>query len=393
MGNRIANWLETHWVTPAYSGWLLGGLAVFFFIAATNTLAGWLYVISGVSLALLSLAALLSERSLQRITVSRRPIQPVSVGDTLLIELEIKNLTRQPKTLLQVQDLLPFVLGQPARTVIEAIPAQASFRWVYQYPTEKRGVYRWHTVQLRTAAPLGLFWCRRGRDARALAIVYPTVLPLSRCPLIDEIGQEMSLNFYSNRRAQVATEGLTRALRPYRWGDPIRLIHWRTSARYGEFRVRELETFTGGQDILICLDSAMNWQEGTIADAFEQAVIAAASLYFYAQHHSLSAKLWTAGTGLVQGSQTVLETLAAVQAGEDVRAESLPDQPLVWLTQNVASLATLPAGSRWVLWSPLIAEKGAAIVNRNTPGLVIQPEQSLQLQLQSPPTCSYSNAK
>jgi uncharacterized protein (DUF58 family) len=385
MGKRIANWLETHWVAPAYSGWLLGGLALFFFIAATNTLAGWLYVISGVSLALLSLAALLSERSLQRITISRRPIQPVSVGDTLFIELEIKNLTRQPKALLQVQDLLPFVLGQSAQTVIESIPAQASFYWVYQHPTEKRGVYRWQTVQLRTAAPLGLFWCRRSKDAKAMAIVYPTVLPLTRCPLIDEIGQEMSLNFYSNRRAQVATEGLTRALRPYRWGDPIRLIHWRTSARYGEFRVRELETFTGGQDILICLDSAANWQDGAIANAFEQAVIAAASFYFYAQHHSLSVKLWTAGTGLVQGSQAVLETLAAVQAGEEVHAEHLPDQPIIWLTQNVVSLETLPRGSRWVLWSPVMAEKGDTIVNRNSPGLVIQPDQPLQPQLQSPP--------
>lgn len=386
MGNRFATWLESHWILPAYSGWLLGGLSLFFFFAATNTLAGWLYVISGISFALLGLAAILPERSLRSIKVYRHPIQPVSAGEPLIVELELKNLTNQPKSLLQAKDLLPFVLGQPEQTVVEVIPAQSSFLWTYQYPTQKRGVYRWQAVQLRTAAPLGLFWCRRVQSAQAMAIVYPTVLPLTRCPLIDELGQEMSLNFYSNRRTQVATEGLTRALRPYRWGDPTRLIHWRTSARYGEFRVRELEIFTGGQDIVICLDSALLWQDSAIADAFEQAVIAAASLYFYALHHRLSVRLWTASTGLVQGSQSVLETLAAVQAGDATHSEHLPDQPLLWLTQNVNSLSTLPPGSRWVLWLPDQIEESLSEVRGSNPGLVVQPEQSLQLQLQNPPT-------
>ncbi|MEI2419271.1 DUF58 domain-containing protein, partial [Arthrospira platensis SPKY2] len=34
---KITNWLERNWVTPAYAGWLLGFLTVFFFGAATNT--------------------------------------------------------------------------------------------------------------------------------------------------------------------------------------------------------------------------------------------------------------------------------------------------------------------------------------------------------------------
>ncbi|MBD1941203.1 DUF58 domain-containing protein, partial [Coleofasciculus sp. FACHB-712] len=56
IGNRIADWLETRWVTPAYAGWILGIIAVCFFGAATNTMAGWLYVISGLSFALLGIA-------------------------------------------------------------------------------------------------------------------------------------------------------------------------------------------------------------------------------------------------------------------------------------------------------------------------------------------------
>lgn len=384
MGKRIANWLETHWVNPSYSGWLLAGLGIFFFAAGTNTLSGWLYVLSGVIIASLAIAAILPERSLRGIQIKRRPIDPVSVGDTLTVELILENLTNQPKTLLQVRDLLPLRLSQPAKTAVEVIPAQDAYRWVYYQPAEQRGVYRWQTVELRTATPLGLFWCRREREAKAIAIVYPTVLPLTHCPLVDEIGQETNPQFYSNRFSQNATEGLTRALRPYRWGDPTRLIHWRTSARYGEFRVRELEVFTGGQEIVICLDSAQTWQR----DDFEQAVIAAASLYFYTSRQNSNVKVWTAGTGLVQGDRSVLETLAATYAGEDANADNFPSSSLIWLTQNPLSLSTLPPGSRWVLWptsKDILKTMAPDSADPFThPGLVIQADQPLQLQLQAP---------
>jgi uncharacterized protein (DUF58 family) len=389
---KIADWLETHWVTPSYSGWLLSGLFLFFFVAATNTMAGWLYVISGIGFALLAIAAILPERILRNIHVHRNPIYPVSNGDPLTIELTLKNSSNQAKTLIQSQDMLPHVLAQPVKAAIETIPPHSTYFWTYSQSTQRRGIYRWQNVQLRTAAPLGLFWCRRTRLAKAIAVVYPSVLPLTQCPLIDEMGRDASLQLNHDRRAQAATDGITRSLRPYRWGDPTRLVHWRTSARYGELRVRELEVFTGGQELVICLDSALLWQPTSnsalaFSEAFEQAVIAATSLYFYASRRKLSVKLWTAGTGLVQGDQSVLETLASVQPREDVHAENLPLLPLLWLTQNQTGLNTLPPGSRWILWMPEQltsdrAESGTSPTISSNAGIIIQPDQPLQLQLQ-----------
>jgi uncharacterized protein (DUF58 family) len=275
--------------------------------------------------------------------------------------------------------MLPVELGPPERKAIEVIPAQATYHWLYEYPTHRRGIYRWQTVQMRTATPLGLFWCRRDQSVKAIAVVYPKVLPLNQCPLIDEIGREVNARVQSAYRAQGATEGVTRTLRPYRWGDPTRLVHWRTSARYGELRVRELETFTGGQEIVICLDSAIAWHH----DDFEQAVMAAASLYFYAVQNKLEVSLWTAGTGSLKGRQAVLEALAATQAGELPRAERLPELPLVWLTPNGSSLNALPGGSRWVFW-PGSGRNAKTPLNSEFSGLVVQSDQSLQLQLQAP---------
>lgn len=378
IAHRLADWLERRWVAPAYSGWVLGAFSLCFLAAAINTMAGWLYVISGVSLALLGMAATLPVRSLKGLHLQRLPIQPISAGDELSVEIELHNHSSQPKTLLQIKDLIPFVLGQPVSGVIETILPGQTHRWIYYQPTQKRGVYRWHTIQLRTATPIGLFWCVRERQLPITAIVYPTVLPLTTCPLIDEIGQEDSPQYVSrDRRSQLANQDLTRSLRPYRWGDPFRLVHWRTSARYGELRVRELEVFTGGQEVIICLDSASPWD----AENFEQAVIAAASLYFYATRTQLSAKLWTANTGLVQGHRVVLEALASVNFGETPGNTPPPDQPIVWLTPNFLSINSLPSASRWLLW-PDNSTTPKTIV-RERPGILIQPEQQLQTQLQS----------
>ncbi|MGD2182226.1 DUF58 domain-containing protein [Lusitaniella coriacea] len=374
--DRLRNHLETRWVAPAYGSLVLGGIALCFFGAATNTMAGWLYAISGAIAGLLILGAILPAQSLSRLVVRRSPIAPVSVGDRLSLELQIENPTDRAKTLLQVCDRLPHVLSQSPRHAIEVIPPQKTHRWFYSVEAQRRGVYRWHDVQVKTAAPLGLFWCRRDRAIAAKAIVYPTVLPLAHCPLVDTIGREESVQASSNRRYQAATEGVTRTLRPYRQGDPTRLIHWRTSARLGEFYVRELEIVTSGQELIICLDTAATWD----ADCFEQAVIAAASLYFYAGRAQLKVRLWTASTGLIQGNRVVLETLAATQPGETPTTAEIPPLPLIWLTPHPDALNSLPANSRWLLFSPSLAVSMPK--SPDFPGFVVELEKPLAPQLQ-----------
>ncbi|TAF07559.1 MAG: DUF58 domain-containing protein [Nostocales cyanobacterium] len=377
---NITNWLETHASSPTYGGWVLAGVAICYLGAAINTMAGWLYVISGVCLALLGVSIFLAPRSLKNLVVKRSPILPVRVGDEISVEIEIHNPTAKPVTLLQIADILPFILGKPVKQPIHIIEAKDSYHWQYYYPTQRRGIYRWEMAELATGAPWGLFWCRRQRECKARAIVYPTVLPLTNCPLVDEIGQDDSQrNDPRGKPLQLATSGLVRSLRPYRIGDPTRLIHWRTSARYGELRVRELEIITGGQEVIIALDSAANWKE----EQFEQAVTAAASLYFYAQKQQLQVELWTAATGLVKGDITVLETLAATNPGEETHTPP-ENYSLIWLTQNPLTLSALPLGSRWVLWENVNSSAEPVIINRDYPGIILQSEQELQLQLQKP---------
>ncbi|MBE9158575.1 DUF58 domain-containing protein [Nodosilinea sp. LEGE 06152] len=376
---RFTNWLEHRWVNPAYVGWVLLGLALFFFAAATNTLAGWLYVISGVMLALLVIAALLPPRNLNGLVVTRSPIQPVTADVPLAIELQVRNPQRSAKGLFQVIDPLPTRLGAVQVTAIGNLLPGQTYTWRYQISTQRRGIHQWPRTDLRTAAPLGLFWCRRSMEAPATAVIYPQVLPLKRCPLIDTVGLRNGQHWRYNPLAQADTQGVTRSLRPYRWGDPTRLIHWRTSARYGELRVRELETMTASREVVIALDTTARWDE----TSFEQAVVAAASLYTYALQQGFTAVLWLpalAGqNNLLRERNQVMYALAGVELAPAQNATPLPQQATIWLTSAGTEAGLLPAGSRQIVWGngSATAASGSGLST-----LRVDPNEPLETQLQ-----------
>lgn len=378
--NHVTTWMETRWLNPSYSCWVILGLTACFLLAAANTMAGWLYVLSGVGIALALVAGWLTLQNLQGIKLVRQPTYPVTAQEPLVMALEIRNLTRHPKGMMQIRDRTPAQhLGTPPQISVESIAPQDSYTWHYTLETSRRGIYQWDALELRTGAPLGLFWCRRERSVPIEVVVYPQILPLLRCPLIDETHQaQLHRDLQRDLSVSVGSEGSTRSLRPYRWGDPMRLVHWRTSARYNELRIRELERMSSGQQFVIALDAINPWHR----DDFEQAVIAAISIYTYAKKHHETVMLWTPEFGLVQDARMVQETLAQVMPTPDLH-HLPPPTPLIWLTSNANSLAVLPEGSRFVYWpSQLEASQTLAKTPPAQVGLWVDINQPLIEQLQ-----------
>jgi uncharacterized protein (DUF58 family) len=374
--------LERRGLKPAYAGGLLLALAIFLFAAATNTLAGWLYVMSGIMLALLALATRLPRRNLQGVTVERLPIEPVSAGNPLAVEVLITNHHRQPRDLFLVVDAMAPALAAPQHIALRHLNPGQTCPWRYRVPTPRRGIYAWSALTLRSAAPLGLFWYRRDLALPTTAVVYPQILPLKNCPILDTLGDQSGQQWHYHPVVKPATEGVTRSLRPYRWGDPTRLIHWRTSARYGELRVRELEKVTASQEVVIALNTRANWLE----ESFEQAVVAAASLYHYALEKGFAAALWLPQGECLQDRPGVLMALAGVQIDSSGSAPpTWPEVPTVWLTPAPMAATTLAAGSRQLVWASPATRAGDRTQEDGSAGIIlwVQPDQSLQAQLQT----------
>ena len=373
---RLLAWVEFHGSVPAYGGWVLIGLTLCFWLAAANTMAGWLYVLSGLGVALLLLSALLPAQMMTGIQVKRSVLYPIHAGESLFITLSLHNLTRQSKGLLLVRDRVPEALGSAVQTAIESVAAQSNQDWHYELTPEHRGVYTWETVELRTGAPLGLFWSCRLRSAPAQAMVYPRILSLQSCPIMDTMGafeRQLQVQQASSQQGQ---DGSTRSLRPYRSGDPMRLVHWRSSARYSELRVRELERFKGGNVIVIALDLNAVWTPAQ----FEQAVITAASLHHYAANRYGEVLVWTAQTGILNEKLSILEALTQIQP--QTITTPLPPQPVIWLTANPNSLQSLLIGSRYILWMPESSTPQQTRSLEAALGIEMNSESPFQLQLQ-----------
>jgi uncharacterized protein (DUF58 family) len=322
---------ETKLPKPTFATMVLMALTLFFFAAATNTLSGWLYVISGLSLGLMSLAAVLPGWELRNVQARREEALPVSVGEDLHLAVTVQAPSK--RQLIEIIDELPKLLvDPPPSSVLEELAG--TYRWVYTVTPRRRGLYRWQQVVLRTAAPMGLFWRKKILAVPAEVTVYPRVLALKRCPLLDPIGNQGQTLEVGRVWRDNTHEGLTKSARPYRWGDPMKNIHWRTSARLGSLYTRELEQSESEESIVLVLD---NRPEHWEAERFEQAVEAAAALFFYGKRRGMDIALSTGGEILFQQEQAVLQALAEVT----LTPGNIPDfaklaekATVLWLTAN-----------------------------------------------------------
>ena len=372
----MISWMESSFGIPSYAWWVLLLLALCFLGAASNTMAGWLYLISSFILSLLFLSVLQARRALVKLRPIRFYASPVHAGDILTIAIGIQNNQSTPARLLEVHDFPVKQLSDPVKSSIKSIDPYSQFLWKYNISTFKRGIYHWSKLKLRCAFPLGLFWGSRTEKIDFQVMIYPQVLQLSQCPIVDLLSYSNRQNsqLFKQSLYHKAPEGITRNLRTYRFGDPTRLIHWRSSARFSQFKIRELESSSSNQDLIIGLDTNFSWHK----EHFEQAIVAAVSLYNYAQNKQLEVNFWLNGFGILRSYQMVLETLATVEAKPTSSNLEFPQSNgnLIWLTQNHLTLSKI--SGKWIFFGPL--ESSVRL-----DGLVIDCQQPLIKQLQSNP--------
>lgn len=244
--------------------------------------------------------------------------QRVVVGSPTRVRLELENLTRLPTRVLLAEDQVPYSLGASPRFVLSRLHGGRHVAVTYSLRSDARGRYTVGPLQLRMVDPFGMCEITRAFTATDPLVVVPRTWPLS--PV--QAGGRWAGTGESLARSAAATGEDDVATREYRYGDDLRRVHWRSTARRGELMVRRDEQ-PRQLRATVLLDSRHDGHRGEgPASSYEWAVSAAASVAVHLSGMRYGVRLlldgqpatWTAPYAH-DGAGTLLEELAVCHWG------------------------------------------------------------------------------
>ncbi len=233
---------------------------------------------------------LASER---RLSSARTP-----AGSPCTVTLRLDNISRLPTGLLLVEDRVPYVLGSRPRFVLDRVQPRGRREVSYQLRSEVRGRYQLGPLSLRLTDPFGLCELQRSFTRRDILIVTPQVQPLPLVPL----SSEWTGSGESRARALASAGEDDAATREYRYGDDLRRVHWRSTARRGQVMVRREEQPWQSRATLLLDTRALAHRGEGPASSFEWAVSAAASIGVHLVKNGYHVRLLTDTGGGVASS-------------------------------------------------------------------------------------------
>ncbi|MEW2298898.1 DUF58 domain-containing protein [Streptomyces sp. NPDC006655] len=245
----------------------------------------------GLLLAVLPLiCATVLYRTRYRVAGSRR-LSPARVpaGSEARVHLRMDNVSRLPTGLLMLQDRVPYVLGPRPRFVLDRVEPGGRREVSYRVRSDLRGRYPLGPLQLRLTDPFGMCELTRSFSTFDTLTVIPKVEPLPPIRLSGE-----AKGYGDGRQRSLALAGEDDVIpRGYRYGDDLRRVHWRSTARYGELMVRREEQPQRAR-CTVLLDTRGLAYEGAGPDsAFEWAVSGAASVLVHMLERGFSVRLLT----------------------------------------------------------------------------------------------------
>ncbi|MGR6969907.1 DUF58 domain-containing protein [Streptomyces cynarae] len=245
----------------------------------------------GILLAALPLAcATVLYRTRYRVAGSRG-LSPsrVPAGSEARVHLRMENVSRLPTGLLMLQDRVPYVLGPRPRFVLDRVEAGGRREVSYRVRSDLRGRYPLGPLQLRLTDPFGMCELTRSFSSYDTLTVIPRVEPL---PPVRFAGEAQG--YGDGRQRSLALAGEDDVIpRGYRYGDDLRRVHWRSTARYGELMVRREEQPQRARCTVLLDTRAIAFQGAGPDSAFEWAVTGAASALVHMLERGFSVRLLT----------------------------------------------------------------------------------------------------
>lgn len=201
------------------------GITVFFGIAAVNTANNLLYLVVSSMLSFMLTSGILSLYNLRGLTIKLVPPAEVYAGRYETFRLIVEN-----------HKILPsFLISFPSKLKNEVVPvvfkrAEAGVEIYF----ENRGFYESVEIMVATSFPVGLFERYYTEKVPVNLIVFPK-------PIVADL---KVLDYQDAKKGQESLQSLTRgydevhSIREYR-GEPVKLIHWKASAKTGTLYVKD----------------------------------------------------------------------------------------------------------------------------------------------------------
>lgn len=293
-------------------------LAFAMILIGVNSQSGWMFWFASLLIAALGVSWFISLFQVRKLSLVRRNLPETDEEEELRVTLEIRNRGRFSRNLLEVIDEEPGAVDARKRPRLRAkrrplreqlrdpsppekeSPAEAGGRasflitriegggeasFTYLRGKLRRGVYEDWPGYFYSEGILGLARHSSRVRVESQLVVFPHYEELGSFPLVDSFlhHQRTPHEYSSKKGAGIDYYGV----REFRSGDPLRHVHWKTTARRGELVVREFEQETG-TPLVVLIDNRAGGEDhkdyGVLLDA--EARLAASVVHYahYAGH-------------------------------------------------------------------------------------------------------------
>ncbi|MCZ6478530.1 MAG: DUF58 domain-containing protein [Gemmatimonadetes bacterium] len=318
-------------MTKAGAAFIGAGVAVY--LLGGQTQIGWLYLLDAMIWSLVALSALLPWWSLRQLRIERQVWLPTPMsqqhdqalpveGGTVEIRLTVTNRGRLPRYFVRVIEESPLDAPE-ARSkdfLLPTVSARSDVAFSYTAACYRRGRYTSASAVLEVAAPLGLFVRRRRYDLPLKVTVYPESSPMEGVPASADVWADEGKMVRSGAASDFYGS------REYQYGDPLRNIHWRNTARLGQFIVKEFEEASQAS-VAVAFETAREWGVGK-ETTVEYAIKIAASLARQSGGAGRSIGILAGPAPLLEASlMEAMDYLAGLPVGEGASLDELTAAP------------------------------------------------------------------
>ena len=246
------------------AGFALTWASVFLAIVAVLIGSQTLFFITTAMIATLGACHLQAWLSVRALRLERVVPPSATVGDLVTVEITLWSEKAIRRPLVAVADALP--PGLPTADRSPSLPIAPSHdeavRTQYRFRPLKRGRFKWSGLTVEGTDVLGLVTRSK---AYPTALTEMLVLPRP-IPCMVELPVAGGWGVSEAESGQTRGAGIEpRGVREYRTGDPLRHVHWRSTARTGRVVVKEFEA--GSQaTVALVVDRHRGHDVGTGAD-------------------------------------------------------------------------------------------------------------------------------